>query len=75
MTLHQIFVPDVVPVGCQSDLVPGLLPAFVSNLLRTLARIEKEISWYILHKIMYENGYQVYCLKPDLGPDLSGLLS
>ena len=28
------FVPDVVPVGCQSDLVPGLLPVFVSNLLR-----------------------------------------
>ena len=36
-------VPDMVLVGCQSDLVPGLLPAFVSNLLRTLARIEKEI--------------------------------
>ena len=69
------FVPDVVPVGCQSDLVPGLLPAFVSNPLRSLARIEKEISWYILHKIMYENWYQVHCLIPDLGPDLSGLLS
>ena len=52
------FVPDVVPVGCQSDLVSGLLPAFVSNLLnllRTLARIEKEICCHILHKIMYYN--------------------
>ena len=41
--------------GARSVLVPGLLPDVVSNLLRTLARIEKEI--------------------PDLGPDLSGLLS
>ena len=51
------FVPDVVPLGNQSDLAQGLLLAFVSNLLRTWARIEKEICCHILHKIMYHNWY------------------
>ena len=45
--------------GARSDLVPGQLPDFVSSLLRTLARIEKEIGCYILHKIMYHKWYLV----------------
>ena len=46
--------------GARSDLVPGLSPDFVSNLLRTLAWIEKKICWHILHQITYQNRYQEY---------------